>query len=147
MLTRRKFITGTSAMLAMSMTPIWVRAGEFLIDIPEGLQLFPGVPLPYTKFIADYLVKHSGYAKFNILYDEWHMVEADLVEVKDGPVRANQEEFSMVLHSSWEPLLEEKTYIFEHAWFGRFPMYLRPVDSQAGSYVYEVTVSRLLTNQ
>jgi len=147
MLTRRKFMTGTSAMMAMSMTPMWLRAAGGVVVIPEGLQLIPYIPLQYTKLIARYLVNNDYYAHFNILYDEWNLVEAKLVEVRDGPSRNDQEEFSMVFHTTWEPKLEEKTYMFDHPIYGQFPMYLRPIESEAGGYAYEVTVSRLLALQ
>ena len=140
--TRRDFMAGGSVAVAASLAPLPLTALAARVRRPL-IQLFPGVPLQYTRLMAENLVN----SRFNILYEEAHLIEAELVEVRDGTPRPDVEEFSMIFRSTWEPRLEEGMRIMEHPSFVQFPLYLAPVEGDGTAYFYEAAVSRLLTTQ
>ena len=146
MSTRREFMAGGSAALMASLTPAWLSAAEFVrLNLPPTYEFFPGVPLPNTRDMAEFLAgSDSGFNHFNLLYDEAHVLAVDLVEVNDGEQREGIDEFSMVFRSTWTPVLDEGTHTLQHPFFGRFPVYLRPVDRGGGAYYYEATICHLV---
>jgi len=151
MKTRRRFIIESSATwLTAAASPVLLIScddhGEERVPELEELQqsnieLFPGVPLSSTKARAVGLLN----SRFNILYDDASLIEAELVEVNSGLRTSDTDEFTFLFRTTWEPALDEATYDFEHAELGRFPLYVKPADRSDNAYYYSVSVNHLLS--
>jgi len=75
-------------------------------------------------------------------------VALKLLQVVGGPVatRGNQrsESFSLLFLGPADPLLQQKTYGFEHEQTGRFELFIVPVGRRPEGLEYEAVFNRLL---
>ncbi|MDH3282288.1 MAG: hypothetical protein OEQ18_14320 [Gammaproteobacteria bacterium] len=153
MKTRRRFLFESSTTwLAMTAAPVALISCDDGSDAtppaadaaqPGDMVLFPGVPLSSTRTRALELLN----SRFNILYDETNLIEAELVEVNSGLRTAETEEFTFLFRTTWEPALQEAMYDFEHPELGRFPLYIARATRPGGAHHYAVTVNHLLSMQ
>jgi hypothetical protein len=109
----------------------------------QQFRLFPRVPISETQIKAFELLN----SRFNVFYDEWYSLDMELIEVNDGIQTDVSDNFSLIFHTHMEPVLEEDTYVVEHAELGRFPLYITPIELDDNGHYYEVLVNRMLTKR
>jgi hypothetical protein len=150
--TRREFLAMSIATGVMvKLSPGLVLASKKNSNDMTGLsmnhlqkfRLFPGVPMNKTKEKALEVLN----SRFIVLYDEWYSLDMELIEVNDGIQTEMSDHFSFIFHTYDVPVLDENTYIVEHAELGRFPLFITPIESDDYGYYYEATINRLLTRK
>ena len=70
------------------------------------------------------------------------VVEAKLVEVSEVPSSGKTEQFSLLFKGPKEPLLSQKTYVFEHARMGTFDLFIVPIAADDTGTSYEAVFNR-----
>jgi hypothetical protein len=135
MINRRGFLgTGAVMLGSIALSPIKLLAGPFLTAASVG-----DSQLQLGKKDFQALLNTT----FAVITETGSLVNLKLIEVQDGPVSLNAEQFTLSFSAPRRPSLVEGMYPIEHISAGRFSLFLQTAGINRAARFYQATFNLL----